>query len=92
METGCLEGRPEKESSEQFSSSSMGWLCYCDYMLEVCVHVCARRVFSSFHLFYFFTFPLLSLLSQPFTHTRTQMPSLLPFVSSHVLCVQLFSV
>lgn len=50
-----------KESWEPFSSSSVVWLCYCVYARGVCtcVHVC------------FFTFLLLSILSQPFTHMHT---------------------
>lgn len=66
-----------KESWEQFSSSSVVWLCYCVYARGVCTCVHVN----------FFTFLLLSILSQPFTHMH-----LLPLVSSHVLCVQLFSV
>lgn len=79
MDTGCLGGRPGK--SHESSSHHLLWFgSVTVYMLGVCVHVCT----------YFYFFTLFPYLLSP-SHTCTQMPFLLPLVSSHVLCVQLFT-
>lgn len=81
MDTGCLGGRPGK-SHESRSHHLLWFGSVTVYMLGVCVHVCTFVSLLSFFFPYFLS---------P-SHTCTQMPFLLPLVSSHVLCVQLFSV